>query len=110
MSAKGSRQANSIARLTTTLTGVRHKLGVLVQSTGSDLERRGSPRFSSLLDLGIADVHRDRVDLGVDVNHVAVLYQGDGASDLCFGSDVSDDEPVRAVGRAMHQVVGTRSS
>lgn len=96
---RGLRKRTAFLGLTTTLTGVRHKLGVLVKSTGGDLERRGGPRLSSLLNLGVADIHRNRVDLGVDVDHVAVLHQGNGTSNLCFRSDVSDDEPVRAAGR-----------
>ena len=85
----------SWSKLTTTLTGIRYELGVLVEGSRSDLEGRSLPVLPSSLELGIGNIHRDRVGLGIDVDHIAVLDQGDGTSDLSFGSDVTDDESVR---------------
>lgn len=81
--------------LTATVACVRDKLGVLVERTLADLERRGNPRLLSSSELRIGYVHVERVGDGVDVNHVAVLQQCNGTSDLSFGSHVANDKAVR---------------
>lgn len=74
---------------TTSFTGIRHQLGVLVQRTLRDLRCRRSPRLFPTRDLLITDVHGNAVLHGIDMNHIAILYESDGSTNGGFGANVA---------------------
>jgi hypothetical protein len=75
----------------------RTHLGVLVERSRADLERRGDPVCPPAGQLLVRNVHLERVVDGVDRDDVAVLDERYRTTDLGFGDDVADNEAVRSV-------------
>ncbi len=65
-----------------------------------DAVGRGGPGLLAFGEFFVADMQSDLVGDGVDGDLVAGVDQGDGATDLCFGGDVADDEAVGGPGEA----------
>ena len=54
------------------------------------------PRISAVAQLLFGNLEVEQILLGIDRYGIALLYQCDGASNRCFGSNMPHDHPVGA--------------